>query len=291
VVRELGEGARGHRATHCLPPHLRAPAPEAGLAERRALHGLLALPVHRDVRGPADHLSARALPWPSAREARRKGLDPALVYDFASFGGLAGLVGARLYYVLLSQPGYYLARPLEILAIWHGGLAVHGALLGGLLAGVWFIRRRGLSFWRFADIAAPGLILGQTVGQIACLLNGDTYGKPTTLPWAIPFTDPRAMAPLGVPLHPIEIYELLAYLAAFLLVWRVSQRATQDGAATLAYAVGYGITRFGLEFLRGDPPVMAGIVVPQAISVLLVAAALGAWWARRPARLMPVVRG
>ncbi|MBI2878251.1 MAG: prolipoprotein diacylglyceryl transferase [Candidatus Rokubacteria bacterium] len=229
--------------------------------------------------------------WWSAREARRKGLDPALVYDFASFGGLAGLVGARLYYVLLSQPGYYLARPLEILAIWHGGLAVHGALLGGLLAGVWFIRRRGLSFWRFADIAAPGLILGQTVGQIACLLNGDTYGKPTTLPWAITFTDPRAMAPLGVPLHPIEIYELLAYLAAFLLVWRVSRRATQDGAATLAYAVGYGITRFGLEFLRGDPPVMAGIVVPQAISVLLVAAALGAWWARRLARLMPVVRG
>lgn len=229
--------------------------------------------------------------WWSAREARRKGLDPALVYDFASFGGLAGLVGARLYYVLLSQPGYYLARPLEILAIWHGGLAVHGALLGGLLAGVWFIRRRGLSFWRFADIAAPGLILGQTVGQIACLLNGDTYGKPTTLPWAITFTDPRAMAPLGVPLHPIEIYELLAYLAVFLLVWRVSRRATQDGAATLAYAVGYGITRFGLEFLRGDPPVMAGIVVPQAISVLLVAAALGAWWPRRPARLMPVVRG
>lgn len=205
--------------------------------------------------------------WWSAREARRKGLDPARVYDFASFGGLAGLVGARLYYVLLSQPGYYLARPLEILAIWHGGLAVHGALLGGLLAGVWFIRRRGFSFWRFADIAAPGLILGQTVGQIACLLNGDTYGKPTTLPWAITFTDPRAMAPLGVPLHPIEIYELLAYLAVFLLVWRVSRRATQDGAA------------------------MAGIVVPQAISVLLVAAALGAWWARRPARLMPVVRG
>lgn len=220
--------------------------------------------------------------WFAAREARRKGLDPAVVWDAAWPGVGAGLVGARLYYVAFNDPGFYLARPFEILAVWHGGLSIHGALLGGLIAGLWYIRRRRLGFWRFADVVAPGLILGQTVGQIACLLNGDTCGRPTTLPWAITFTDPRAMAPLGVPLHPIQVYELLAYLAVFLVVWWVSRRATQDGAAVLTYAVGYGLARFAVEFFRGDPPVVAGLVVPQAVSALLVVAALAAWWLRQP---------
>lgn len=218
----------------------------------------------------------------SAREARRKGLDPSVVTDGAWLIVGVALVGARLYYIAFSQPAYYLAHPFEILAVWHGGLSVHGSLLGGLLAGVWHIRRHGLSFWRFADIVAPGLILGQTVGQVACLLNGDTYGKPSTLPWAITFTDPHAMAPLGVPLHPIQIYELLAYLAVFLLVHGVARRASRDGSVILTYALTYGVARFAVEFFRGDPPVIAGIIVPQALSALLVAAALGAWWFYRP---------
>lgn len=223
--------------------------------------------------------------WFSTREARRRGVDPSLVTDgvFALIG--AGLVGARLYYVALSQPAYYLANPFEILAVWHGGLAVHGGLLGGLLAGLWYVRRRGVAFWRFADIVAPGLILAQSVGQLACLLNGDTYGKPTALPWAITFTDPRAMAPLGVPLHPLQVYELLAYLVVFLVVWQVSRQATPDGSVALTYAVGYGVARFAMEFFRADPPLVAGIIIPQAVSALLVAVALGAGWSRRAGSL------
>ncbi|MBI4608811.1 MAG: prolipoprotein diacylglyceryl transferase [Candidatus Rokubacteria bacterium] len=215
--------------------------------------------------------------WFSARGARLKGLDPSAITDASWPIVVAGLVGARLYYIAFSEPAYYLAHPFEILAVWHGGLSVHGALLGGLAAALWDIRRRGVRFWRFADAVAPGLILGQTVGQIACLLNGDTYGRPTTLPWAITFTDPRAMAPLGVPLHPIQIYELFAYLAVFLVVWQVSRHAKQDGAVILSYAVAYGVVRFAMEFFRGDPPVVAGIIVPQAMSVLLLAGALVAW--------------
>ena len=223
--------------------------------------------------------------WFSTREVRRKGFGPSVVTDSVWPIVGAGLVGARLYYIAFNQPAYYLAHPFEILAVWHGGLSVHGALLGGLLAVVWYIRRRGLPFWRFADIVAPGLILGQTVGQIACLLNGDTYGKPTTLPWAITFTDPQAMAPRGIPLHPIQIYELLAYLADFLIVWQVSRHAKQDGVVFLTYGVAYGVSRFVMEFFRGDPPVVAGIIVPQALSVLLVAASLGAWWLHRAGAL------
>ncbi|MBI3028654.1 MAG: prolipoprotein diacylglyceryl transferase [Candidatus Rokubacteria bacterium] len=232
--------------------------------------------------------------WFAAREARRKGLDPAVVMDAAWPIVMAGLVGARLYYIAFSAPAYYLAHPFEIFAVWHGGLSVHGALLGGLVAGLWHIRRRKLPFWKFADVVAPGFILGQTVGQIACLLNGDTYGRPTDLPWAITFTDPRAMAPLGVPLHPIQIYELFAYVAVFLVVWQVSGQAGRDGAVILTYAVAYGIVRFAIEFFRGDPPVVAGLVVPQAMSVLLVAGAVAVWWHRgrmRPGEVRAAVPG
>jgi len=226
--------------------------------------------------------------WVAGREARRKGLDPALVGDAVWPIVVAALAGARLYVVAFHDPASYLARPLDILAIWQGGLSVHGALLGGLLAAVWYARRRRLGFWAFGDVLAPGLILGQTLGQIACLLNGDSYGKPTTVPWAIVFTDPRALAPLDVPLHPIEIYEGLAYLAVFLVVRRVSRRATREGAVVLTYAVGYGIARFLVESFRGDPPVVAGVVVPQAVSALLVVAAGVAWSWRRG---LPAERG
>lgn len=211
--------------------------------------------------------------WWSAREAERRGFGRALVYDIAWPVVLAALVGARLYYVIFSEPAIYLANPWEIIAVWHGGLSVHGALLGGLLAGIWSVRRRGLPFWRFADAVAPGLILGQTVGQIACLLNGDTYGKATTLPWAITFTHPEAMAPLGVPLHPVQLYELIAYLGVFLVVQRVGRGATPEGATILTYAVLYGAVRFAMEFFRGDPPMVAGVIVPQAVSVVLILAA------------------
>lgn len=212
--------------------------------------------------------------WWSAREAERRGFARAVVYDAAWTIALAGFAGARLWYALFSEPHAFLVRPWEIFAVWHGGLSMHGALVAGTVVGVWWIRRRGLPFWRFADALVPGLILGQTVGQIACLLNGDTYGRPTDVPWAVVFTDPHAMAPLGVPLHPLQAYELLAYLAVFLVVQRVARSAARDGAVLLTYAVLYGAARFAMEFFRGDPPVIAGIIVPQALSVALVAAAL-----------------
>jgi phosphatidylglycerol:prolipoprotein diacylglycerol transferase len=212
--------------------------------------------------------------WWSAREAERRGFERRLVYDAAWAILLAGFLGARLWYVLFSDPRDYLAHPWELLAVWHGGLSIHGALIAGSIAGAWWIHRHRLPFWRFADALAPGLILGQAVGQIACLLNGDTYGKPTDLPWAIVFTHPEAMAPRGVPLHPIQLYELIAYFLVFVVVHRVARSAAHDGAVVLTYALVYGAVRFAMEFFRGDPPTVAGIIVPQAISALLVVAAL-----------------
>jgi len=213
--------------------------------------------------------------WLSTREARRKGLDPRLVQDFALYALLGGIVGARIYFILFSNPGYYLKNPWEILAVWHGGIGIIGALLGGFLTAVWFCRRKKLSFWRFADTLAPGIPLRQTVGQLACLFNGDSYGRPTNLPWAITYTDPRSFAPLNVPLHPIEIYEMVSYFLAFLLVWQTRDKYETDGFAFLTYLVGYGVARFSVEFFRGNPAIFAwGIPAAQVFSTALFLASL-----------------
>jgi phosphatidylglycerol:prolipoprotein diacylglycerol transferase len=217
--------------------------------------------------------------WLTTREARRKGIDPALVQDFAFYALLGGIVGARLYFVALSEPAYYLSRPWEILAVWHGGLGIIGGLAGGFVVALWYCSKKGISLLRFADTLAPGAILGQTVGIVACLLNGDSYGKPSTAAWAITYTDPRAMAPLNVSLHPVEIYEMAAYFLVFLLVWATRKRFRSDGFVLLTYLAGYGAARLAVEFFRGNPAVFAwGIPAAQVFAAALIAIAAAGFY-------------
>ena len=147
-------------------------------------------------------LSFLAALWLAKKEAARKGLDPALIADFSLYALIGGILGARLYFIAFSDPLAYLSKPWEILAVWHGGIGIIGALTGGFLAAVWYCRKKRIPLLRFADVLAPAAPLGQTLGQLACLANGDAYGRPTDLPWAITYTDPRSLAPLNVPLHP-----------------------------------------------------------------------------------------
>src|SRR3970040_1494846 len=156
--------------------------------------------------------------WLRTKEAKRRGLDTALIQDFALYALVGGIIGAALYFVLYAKRSYFLQNPWEIVAIWHGGIGIIGALLGGLVTALWYCRRKKLSFWRFGDTLAPGAALGQAAGTLACLLNGDSYGRPTDLAWAITYNDSRDHAPLNIPRHPVEIYELAAYLFVFLLV-------------------------------------------------------------------------
>lgn len=209
--------------------------------------------------------------WASTRAAERKGLDPALLQDFSLYALLGGLLGARIYFILFSSPAYYLKNPWEIPAIWHGGIGVIGALIGGFFAAVWYCRRKRVPLLRFADTLAPGVALGQSIGQLACLLNGDSYGKPTSLPWAITYSDPRSLAPLNIPLHPIEIYEMAAYFLVFLLVWKTGQTAGIDGSGLVAYLGSYGVARFVVEFFRGSPATVGwGIPAAQVFSLLML---------------------
>lgn len=227
-------------------------------------------------------LSFLAAVWLGGREAARKGLDPRLIHDFAFYAFIGGIVGARLYFVLFSEPTYFLANPWEILAIWHGGLGVIGSLIGGFLVAIWFTRKQPIPLLKFADVLAPAIPFGQTLGQFACLANGDSYGRPTDLPWAITYTDPRALAPLNVPLHPIEIYEMAAYFAVFLIVWLTRKRFNADGYAFLTYLAAFGTARFFMEFFRGDPALFAGgIPAAQVFGALMILLSLfGLFWLR-----------
>lgn len=213
--------------------------------------------------------------WLSTREAQRKGIDPRVIQDFAVYALLGGIIGARLYFILFSDPAFYLKNPWEIFAVWHGGIGVIGSLFGGALVALWYCRKKEISFWKLGDTLAPGIALGQTIGQFACLFNGDSYGKPTDLPWAIMYTDPRSLAPLNIPLHPIELYEMAAYFLVFLIVWKTRKKYRADGFAFFTYLSAYGVARFSVEFFRGHPAIFAwGIPAAQVFSVALVLASL-----------------
>jgi phosphatidylglycerol:prolipoprotein diacylglycerol transferase len=192
---------------------------------------------------------------------------------------VGGLVGAKVFKAvrLLLQ-----GEPSSI-ALLEGAGDFYGGFLGALVVVlIYFWRRRELPAWRNADRYGPALALGQSIGRIGCLMAGDDYGKPTTLPWAITFTDPEAAtiggAPLRVPLHPVQLYESVACLALFFfLVW-LSRRQRFDGQIVLSYALGYAICRVIIEFFRGDVDrgfVFGGLLsTSQAIALVLGVASL-----------------
>ncbi|MBI4537441.1 MAG: prolipoprotein diacylglyceryl transferase [candidate division NC10 bacterium] len=212
--------------------------------------------------------------WLAGREAARKGIPPERVQDIIVWAALFGIIGARLYYVAFAAPRLFLQDPLEVLALWRGGLAIHGALLAGAATAIWYVRRHGLSFWRLADTLAPSVILGQAIGRFACLLNGDAYGTPTSVPWAVVFTNPMSMAPLGVPLHPTQLYEMGLNLILFGFLWWWRARARFDGQLFLFYVGGYGIIRFIVENFRGDQlQYGGGISAAQTLSLLALVGA------------------
>lgn len=224
----------------------------------------------------------------AATEFRRRRLDPGLVSDFLTPAVVLGLAGARLLHVLLFDPAWHLAHPSELLSLWAGGLAYQGALAAGLGTALWFCWRRGLGFWRFADGVVPGLAVGQAIGAVGALLNGSSYGTPTTLPWAIVFTDPRGQAPLGVPLHPTQLYEALGGLLLFAALWGVRTRLPRDGSLFLLSLLGSSGLAW-LDALKGDALWVADVVLAGPVTTLLVlAGATALWWRHQPRGLTRV---
>lgn len=238
--------------------------------------------------------------WLAVRLARREGLDGERVFNLAVYVALAAFVGAKLL-LLVTDWGYYSLNPGQILSLssFQAGGIFYGGLLFAVVFAVWYTRHVGLPFLKVADAFAPGIALGHALGRLGCFFAGCCWGKPTSLPWAVTFTDPYARqmfgVPLGIPLHPTQLYEALAEALIFVfLLWQRKSKS-YDGQTFSLYLALYGAARLALEFLRDDPDrgfLFDGrISLSQFISLLLIALSAAFWYWKRQAAVARPARG
>lgn len=167
---------------------------------------------------------------------------------------LWAVIGARAFSILFDGSlSWYLQNPMQMLMVWHGGFTFYGGFLFAATAGIWYVRRHGLDGWKIADLLSPALALGIAVGRLGCLASGDSYGKVTGVPWAITFTDPHSLAPIGLPLHPTQLYAVIGALLVFALLGYWNRRREFNGELFLVFMMGYAVERSFVEIFRNDP--------------------------------------
>ena len=213
--------------------------------------------------------------WLAAREAQRKGFKKEDIYDLVVWMFPAVLMGARLFHVLDHWPDEFAANPIRVLYIWEGGLAIWGGVAGGVLATVAFAWKRGRRLPTLLDTLAPGLVLAQAIGRIACVITGDAMGKPTNGPFGFAYTSPNAMVPkLGVYYTPMPVYELIVNLGIFALLWQLRKRTLPDGLLFLIYLSLYSLERFFLAFTSSYQIMAFGLTQSQVVALVSLVVAL-----------------
>jgi phosphatidylglycerol:prolipoprotein diacylglycerol transferase len=225
--------------------------------------------------------------------AKRRRINPDLIGDLAIWLVIAAIPCARLYYVIFQWQDYA-QHPADIVAIWKGGIAIHGAILGGTLATLLFARFHKISVWQLADVIVPALALGQAIGRWGNFFNSEAFGRPTNLPWKLYI--PPSSRPIEYLdyeyFHPTFLYESLWNLLVFGLLiflffwgWRHRDRF-KVGTLSLVYLIAYSIGRFWVEGLRTDSLMLGPLRMAQVISiVLIVVGVAGLLWLyglRRP---------
>jgi phosphatidylglycerol:prolipoprotein diacylglycerol transferase len=184
------------------------------------------------------------------------GITPTDLDDLLFYGVLGVIVGGRLGQVLFYEPGYYLGHPLEIVAVWKGGMSFHGGFLGVLVAmGLW-ARKQARSFFQVTDFIAPLVPLGLAAGRLGNFINGELWGRVADagLPWAMVFPQVD-----GLPRHPSQLYQAAGEgLLLFLVLWWFSARQRARGAVSGVFLIGYGLLRFGAEYFREPDPGIFG---------------------------------
>jgi len=227
----------------------------------------------------------------TVRYARREAIDPERAWSLGLVCVLAGVLGAKLL-LIFNEWGFYSRNPsvlfkldfLQQAGIFSGGLAA------SVIAGLIYARYHHMPILKTLDVFGPGAALGHAIGRLGCLAAGCCYGKPTDLPWGITFRNPLTElvgTPLGIRLHPTQIYEVLVELFNFgLLVW-LFPRKKFDGQIFGTYLLLYGVARYFLEFLRGDPDrgsVFNGLMTATQLMSIFMVIAGGLLWMRMPRR-------
>lgn len=241
--------------------------------------------------------------------AKKKNIDEKLIENYAFFVMIFGLIGGRLYYVLFNLD-YYLKYPLEIPATWHGGMAIHGGILGGILGTYIYGKMKKINPFTLADIAAVPLMLGQSLGRFGNFMNGEIHGVPVftpfsvifnikpifykwydyylsldiidklkyknLVPWGIifPESSPAGMEFPNIPLHPAMLYEMGLNFIAFLFLFYLMKKNKKPGYIMWNYIIIYSIIRIFVSFFRAEDLMIMGIRAPHLISLILIAISL-----------------
>ena len=223
-------------------------------------------------------LAGRRVRYPWLAEAGWTRRD---VEDLLFYGVVGVIFGGRLGYALFYKPGYYAAHPLDVLAVWQGGMSFHGGLLGVLAAMALFARRRGRSFLQVTDVIAPCVPVGLASGRIGNFINGELWGRAAdpSLPWAMVF--PQSGTDL--PRHPSQLYQFaLEGLLLFVLLWWYAAKPRPTGQVSGAFLFGYGVLRFLAEFFREPDSFLGlralGMSQGQWLSLPMIAAGAWLWW-------------
>lgn len=222
------------------------------------------------------------------------------VEDILFLGVVGVVLGGRIGYCLFYKPGYYATHPLEVFYVWQGGMSFHGGMLGVIASMAWFARSRAKPFWQVADFVAPCVATGLAAGRVGNFINGELWGRETTVPWAIRFCNDRILSTYGicpagdVPRHPSQLYEaglegLLLFGLLSLAIWKFRLLA-KPGYVTGLFLVGYGLSRIALENVRqpdvGLDNLPLGLTMGILLSVPMIA--IGGWLIWRAWKTAPV---
>lgn len=176
---------------------------------------------------------------------------------------LIGIIaGARLFYILFYNPKFYISNPLELFAVWHGGMSFHGGLIGGVIAVLLFCKKKKVHFYDIMDIAVIPAALGLALGRIGNFLNGELYGRITNIPWAFDFGD-------GKPRHPSQLYESLKNFFIFGVLWFLKEKKLPRGFLFWSFVTIYSCLRFFVEFFREPDPQLGFIIFNLSMGQIL----------------------
>ncbi|WP_065107547.1 prolipoprotein diacylglyceryl transferase [Streptobacillus moniliformis] len=240
--------------------------------------------------------------------AKKRGIKENIIEDYAYFVIIAGLIGARIYYVLLKW-GYYSQNLLEVFKVWNGGLAIHGGIIGGLIGTIIFAKMKNVDSLVLMDMAVGPLILGQGLGRIGNLSNGEIHGFPTITPFSVilkgnfsiwwqefqamplmkqlefkelvpwglkfPLDTPAGQEFPNMSLHPAMIYEMILNFIAFYIIWFILRKKEYSkGILTMIYIITYGIIRIIVSTFRAEDLLISGIRAPYIVSLIMILAGI-----------------
>jgi phosphatidylglycerol:prolipoprotein diacylglycerol transferase len=216
------------------------------------------------------------------------------VEDMLFLGVMGVIVGGRLGYCLFYKPGYYATHPLEIFAVWTGGMSFHGGMLGVIASQWWYAHSRGKPFWLVMDFVAPCVPPGLAAGRVGNFINGELWGRPAPadLPWAMIFPQSGSL----VARHPSQVYQfLLEGLLLFVVLWMFARKPRPQGQVAAAFLIGYGFLRFVAEYFREPDSYLlwlqqsTGLSMGQWLCVPMMVAGVLLWvWAARRPQPVPV---